>query len=45
MSDGDVMNLALAAAVAGAGVGFTLTVLGGLVFFALDLVRGLWGRD
>jgi hypothetical protein len=42
MTPDEMVSAALWPLVAGMTVAFFLSILGGLVFWALDLVRGLW---
>jgi hypothetical protein len=39
----ELVNVAMGPLVVGAGVALGLSILGGLTFWALDLVRALWG--
>lgn len=44
MTPADTLNLGLSAALGGVGLAFVLAVLGGFVFWAIELLSNLWGR-
>jgi hypothetical protein len=46
VTDVDLLNVGLSAAIGGVMAAFVLRVLGGLTFWAMDLIRALWsGRE